>query len=102
MWVIAERGESKKLNGLIEVDDAYLGGQNKGGKRGCGSENKQPFIVAFKITAKNHPIDVKLTPVRAFTKKEISKWWQENPLPWSYIATDGLNYFNAFNESNEI
>jgi hypothetical protein len=29
-----------------EVDDAYLGGENPGGKAGCGSENKVPLIAA--------------------------------------------------------
>ncbi len=34
------------LSGTIQVDDAYYGGEHRGGKRGRGSENKTPFIAA--------------------------------------------------------
>ena len=39
-----------------EVDDAYLGGENPGGKAVCGSENKVPLIACAQINDKNHPL----------------------------------------------
>ena len=35
--VMMERDASKQLNGRVELDDAYLGGERTGGKRGRGS-----------------------------------------------------------------
>ena len=69
--VMVERDAIIKLTGLVEVDDAYLGGQKTEGKRGRGSENKQPFVAAVQVTAEYHPTNVRLSPVSAFTKKEI-------------------------------
>ncbi len=70
MQVMTEQNENKGLSGLIEVDHANPGGLKSGGKRGRGSENKQAFVAAVKITEENHPIDVELAPVKVFTKKK--------------------------------
>src|SRR3972149_9733935 len=40
-----ERDKPYQLNGTIELDDAYLGGESKG-KRGRGAEGKVPILVA--------------------------------------------------------
>jgi hypothetical protein len=32
-----ERDAAKQLTGRVEIDDAYLGGQRSGGKRGRGA-----------------------------------------------------------------
>ncbi len=45
MQVMLERQQSKSLKGVIEMDDAYLGGE-LAGKRGRGSPNKIPFVAA--------------------------------------------------------
>ena len=36
--------EKPKLSGVVEMDETYVGGKMKGGKRGRGSENKQVVI----------------------------------------------------------
>jgi hypothetical protein len=41
-----ERDATKRLTGRIEIDDAYLGGERHGGKRGRGAPGKTPFIAA--------------------------------------------------------
>src|SRR6476646_3160595 len=50
MQVMMERDAVKRLTGRIEVDDAYLGGERNGGKRGCGRNHTggqaNPFEVA--------------------------------------------------------
>ncbi len=40
MEVMRLREDSRQLTGRVEIDDAYLGGERAGGKRGRGSENK--------------------------------------------------------------
>ena len=39
MEVVREREDSRVLDGCMEIDDAYLGGERTGGKSGRGSEN---------------------------------------------------------------
>ena len=38
-----EQDATKRLTGRIEIDDAYLGGERNGGKRGRGSPGKTPI-----------------------------------------------------------
>jgi transposase-like protein len=40
-----------KLAGRVEVDDAYLGGECPGGKRGRGAAGKTPIVAAVETTA---------------------------------------------------
>ncbi|KDM65639.1 transposase zinc-ribbon domain-containing protein [Acidiphilium sp. JA12-A1] len=42
--VMLERDGRKRLTGRVEIDDAYLGGERSGGKRGRGAPGKTPFI----------------------------------------------------------
>ena len=49
MQVVMEREQSKMLSGLIEMDDAYLGGE-KPGKPGRGATGKTPFVAAVQRT----------------------------------------------------
>jgi hypothetical protein len=46
MEVMREREDTRQLEGRVEIDDAYLGGERTGGKVGRGSENKVPFVAA--------------------------------------------------------
>jgi len=39
--VMMERDASKTLAGRVEIDDAYLGGERPGGKRGRGSRARR-------------------------------------------------------------
>ena len=45
MQAMRERDRAYRLGGTVQVDDAYLGGENPGGKPGRGSENKTPMLV---------------------------------------------------------
>ena len=40
------REDERRLDGRVELDDAYLGGECSGGKTGRASGNKVPFVVA--------------------------------------------------------
>jgi transposase-like protein len=46
MEAMMRREEPRQLNGFVQIDDAYLGGERNGGKPGRGSENKQAFVIA--------------------------------------------------------
>ena len=46
----------RELDGRVEMDDAFLGGERPGGKTGRGSENKVPIVAAVQTTASGHPV----------------------------------------------
>ena len=57
MLVLLGRVQDKPLTGVrIEVDDAYIGAERSGGKRGRGSAGKTPFVAAVETTAEGRPV----------------------------------------------
>jgi hypothetical protein len=50
MEVMQLREQDRRLTGRVQIDDAYLGGELSGGKRGRGSPNKVEFIAAVQTT----------------------------------------------------
>ena len=55
MEVMRVREDGRQLDGRVEIDDAYLGGERSGGKTGRGSENKVPFVAAVQTTPDGQP-----------------------------------------------
>lgn len=75
MQAMAEREETRKLKGFVQIDDAYLGGERNGGKCGRGSENKQPFVIAVETDANlEHPTFAVIEPVKAFDNAAMQDW----------------------------
>ncbi|MCU7881812.1 MAG: hypothetical protein KZQ60_15725 [Candidatus Thiodiazotropha sp. (ex Lucinoma aequizonata)] len=44
--MMKEREDGQSLDGIIQMDDAYWGGERHGGKRGRGAPHKVPFVAA--------------------------------------------------------
>ena len=95
MQTMAERDARHPLDGKVQVDDAYLGGELPGGKPGRGSENKVPFVAAVSTNAEGHPLYVKMVPVPGFTLKAIGGWAQDCLSPGCVVVSDGLACFAA-------
>jgi hypothetical protein len=57
--VMVERDATKRLTGRVEIDDAYLGGERSGGKRGRGASGKTPFVAAVETTTEGKPVRLK-------------------------------------------
>jgi hypothetical protein len=66
--VMLEREQAKPLEGRVEADDAYLGGEHGGGKRGRGAPGKMPIIAAVETTKAGKPVRIKTPRVKAFSK----------------------------------
>lgn len=92
------REEARRLDGRVEIDDAYLGGQ-KPGKRGRGSENKTAFVAAVQTSANGHPRFMRLTPVAGFTNEAIKKWAANSLAPTAHVVSDGLWCFGAVTQT---
>jgi len=95
MQVMMERDDKKPLSGFIELDDAYLGGERTGCKRGRGAAGKTPFVAAVETTNEHAPVRVKLTVVKGFRTDEILSWSQQHITKGSTVISDGLACFNA-------
>ncbi|BBJ22620.1 hypothetical protein W01_05470 [Candidatus Nitrotoga sp. AM1P] len=66
---MTERESSRVLEGRVEIDDSYLGGERPG-KRGRGSENKASFVAAVQTTEDGKPVVACFVHI-PFTRKAI-------------------------------
>lgn len=98
MQTMMERQQEKKLQGRVEMDDAYLGGEHSG-KRGRGSENKFPFIAAVETTDDCKPVQIHLRRVKGFRTEEIIHYAKVSLASGSHVFTDGLACFSGLSEA---
>jgi ribosomal protein L37AE/L43A len=84
-----------KLEGRVEIDDAYLGGVRPGGKRGRGAAGKTPFVAAVETTPERRPRRARLTVVKGFRKREVEKLAESDFAAGSDIVSDGLSCWTA-------
>ena len=99
MQVMADRENRHVLDGKVQVDDSYLGGERTGGKVGRGSENKVPFVAAVSLTEEDRPLRVRLTSVTGFTSEAVAAWAKGNVAPGSVVFSDGLACFAAVTDA---
>jgi transposase-like protein/ribosomal protein L37AE/L43A len=99
---MTDRNAKTKLSGGVQVDDAYLGGERPGGKRGRGAEGKTPFVAAVETTNNDCAIRIILRVVAGFRKQEITKLTEKILAPEAIVTTDGLSCFTAIAESGRI
>src|SRR5512147_848906 len=88
--VMLERDAKKRLIGRVEMDDAYLGGQRSGGKRGRGAAGKTPIVASVETTAEGRPVRLKLRRVRGFRRSEIEALARRSLDAACTVVSDGL------------
>ena len=98
MQTMAERDAGKRLDGRIEMDDAYLGGE-LAGTPGRGSPNKTPFIAVVQTTEDKKPQRIHLRMVPGFRKRAIARYAKESLTPDCVVWSDGLACFTAVKEA---
>lgn len=95
MEAMTESEACRRLSGRVEMDDAYLGGELRGGKRGRGSENKQAFIAAVSTTDDGRPRFAVMRPVHSFTLAAVADFSACHLDPECDVYSDGLPAFTA-------
>ena len=94
MQAMAAREADRQLDGFVQIDDAYLGGERNGGKTGRGAPGKQPFVVAVETNEHlEHPRYAVLEPVRAFDNASLLDWCSRRLAPDAEVYSDGLACF---------
>ncbi len=94
MEVMRLREDSRVLDGRVEIDDAYLGGERSGGKSGRGSENKVPFIAAIQTTPEGHPLYACFAR-QPFTTEAVAIWAAKSLATSAHVVSDGLWCFRG-------
>jgi ribosomal protein L37AE/L43A len=99
MEVMRQRETSRRLHGRIEVDDAYLGGERTGGKRGRGAQGKVSFVAAVQTTPEGRPQFACLN-VQPFSLRAVEAFAKRAIAPNAHVVSDGLSCFAAFAEAD--
>ena len=95
MQAMKERDDSQPLAGSIQLDDAYWGGERRGGKRGRGAPAKTAFVAAVECAGDGRPLRLRLSRLQGFNSREIERWAAHHLIPGSVVRSDGLNAFRA-------
>jgi transposase-like protein len=93
--VMLERDAAKQSTGRIEIDDAYVGGERTGGKRGRGAAGKTPFVAAVQTTDDGKPVRIKLRRVTSFCTHAIASFAKASLAPDCMVVSDGLHCFGG-------
>ena len=82
-----------RLKGVVEVDEAYYGGEKKG-KRGRGAEGKELVFVAVEDNG-GKPGRVRLVHVEDASYKSLSSAIEQTVEPGSTIRSDGWQSYRS-------
>ncbi|WP_029314479.1 IS1595 family transposase [Acidiphilium angustum] len=94
-----ERDGRKRLKGRVEIDDAVLGGERLGGKRGRGAPGERPFVAAVETSDDGKPVRLKLPRVGEFTGQAISRFWLHSLDLSCTVVSDGLACFHRVTDA---
>jgi ISXO2-like transposase domain/Transposase zinc-ribbon domain len=100
--VMMERDATKRLVGLIEMDDAYLGDERAGGKRGRGSPGKTPIIVAVEATPQGQPVRLKMRRIKRLKRKRVKTLASRMLDRQIIVLTDGLKCFRGVADAGSM
>lgn len=78
-----------KLSGTIEIDEAYIGGEENGGKVGRGTENKVLVVVAVELGVNGKLGRTRLGVISDASKKSLQGFIKDNVESGSIIISDG-------------
>jgi transposase-like protein len=95
MQAMLEQENHRLLQGRVEVDDAYWGGERRGGKRGRGAPGKQAFVAAVETTEEGHPLFMKCSPVNGFRKQTLQRWANHLLSGKAHVISDALGAFRG-------
>ncbi len=94
MSAMADRERSRRLDGEVQIDDAYLGGERAGGPGQPQWRNKVPFIAAVSLH-QGRPRYLRLDVVSSFRRSVVHTWAQQALAPGTHVVSDGLTAFTG-------
>jgi transposase-like protein len=91
---MGERDTKYLLSGIVEMDDAFLGAPDVGGKRGRGTE-KTPVIIGLSLNEEGHPEHMKVEVVEKVDSVTVLEMAKDTIESGTTIRTDGLSSYKA-------
>jgi transposase-like protein len=88
-----KRGERYALQGLVEVDECYVGGEADDGTTGRGASGKTVVAVAVELQPDGRPGHIALEPVARVDARCLTKFAQKRIAPGSTLKTDGWSAY---------
>lgn len=89
------REEPRRLDGRVQIDDAYLGGEREGHIHGGrGGFNKSAFVAAVQTDDQGKPRFMRLTPIAGFTNVAMRQWVQSSLAATAHVVSDGTACFS--------
>jgi transposase-like protein len=98
---MTDRDSMYLLDGIVELDDAYFGSQDVGGKRGRGT-NKAKVVVGLSINNEGHPKFIKMEVVNDLKKETIAEFAHSNVKTGSTISSDAYKSYNILRTKGYI
>ena len=95
MQAMIERDDGQPLHGVVQLDDAYWGGERHGGGTGRGSPGKTPFVAAVQLSTEGHPQALRLDVIRGFRKPVMTRWARRHLTRGTAVMSDGLSCFRG-------
>ena len=97
--VMSYRDSAYRLENVIELDDAFIGGK-KAGKRGRGAGGKTPVLVAVENRG-THAGFMAAEAVDAITNDTTREFLRHNLKPGQTVRSDAYSALNAISEKHE-
>jgi transposase-like protein len=89
---MADRDSGYNLNGIVELDDAYFGSSDEGGKRGRGT-TKSKVVVGLSLSSEGRPQYLKMQVVENLKKETIAEFAQNYIKSGSTISSDAYRSY---------
>lgn len=100
MQAMLEREQGRRLEGVIQLDDAYWGGRRRGYKSGRGTRGKTPFVAAVATDPESgNPLKMRMDRVKGFRSREIGRWGRKHLAAGTHVRSDGLACFAAVGDA---
>jgi len=92
-----DRDTRYNLRGMVELDDTYIGGKRKPGKRGRGARSKVPVLVAVESRPKGCG-HVALRKVTSVTSSQAWGFLTHSVAGDTLILSDGLSVYQSLSQ----
>jgi len=86
-----------KLNGTVEIDEAFIGGKQSGGKRGRGTNNKVLVTIAVE-TGEKKMGRVRFGVIPDASSESLENFLHESVEPGSTVITDGWKGYSRIKQ----
>jgi len=96
-----DRDTHYTLRGIVELDDSYIGGKKKPGKRGRGAKSKVPILVAVEKKPKGCG-HVGLQKVDGLSSKQVRAFLDGKLHPSAQVFSDGLSTYQSVSKDRDM